>query len=61
MLISDKIKNADRVHKANNLIVQAIEHETNSNIISALLEASQQISDIHKACVAEMKYAKRED
>lgn len=58
-MLSDKIKNADRVHRANNLIVQAVEHENNSEIISELLEVSQMISDIHKACVADLKYAKR--
>jgi len=60
-MLSDKIKNADRVHRANNLIVQAVEHENNSEIISALLEVSQMISDIHKACVADLKYAKRSE
>lgn len=60
MLLGDKIKNADRIHRANNLIVQAIQNETNREIMSKMLEASQMISDIHKECVADFEYAKRE-
>lgn len=52
-MLSEKIKNADRVLKANTLIVQAIEHADNPNIMRQMLEVSQLISDIHKACVSD--------
>jgi len=61
MLLEDKIKNADRVHKANNLIVQAIQNETNRETMSKMLKVSQMISDIHKDCVADFQHARREE
>jgi len=61
MLLSDKIKNADRIHRANNLVVQAIENEENREILIKMLEVSQEISEIHQACIADLKHARRED
>ena len=58
-MLSDKIKNADRIHRANNLILQAVENEENREIMKLRLETSQAISDIHKACVADLKFAER--
>lgn len=52
--LTNKIKNADRVLKANNLIVQSIENADNPNIMRQMLDVSQRISDIHKACVADL-------
>lgn len=60
MKLQDKIKNADRVNKANNLIVQAIEFETNREIMNKMLEVSQLISDVHKECVADFRHARRD-
>lgn len=54
MKLTDKIKNADRVSKANNSIVQSIEHAGNPNIRRKMLEVSQMLSDIHKDCIAEL-------
>jgi len=61
MLLSDKIKNAERIHRANNLIVQAIENEENREILMQMLDVSQSISEIHKACVADLKHARRDE
>lgn len=61
MLLSDKIKNADRILKANELIVKAIENETNIDILKQMLDVSQAISDVHKACVADLINVRRDD
>ena len=61
MLLSDKIKNAERIHRANNLIVQAIVNEENREILMQMLDVSQSISEIHKACVADLKHARRDE
>ena len=60
-MLSDKIKNADRVLKANDLIVKAIEQETNREIMSLMLDVSQAISDVHKACISDLKHARRSE
>jgi len=59
-MLSEKIKNAERIHRANNLVMQAIEHESNREIMKQMLEVSQAISDVHKACIADLKFAERE-
>ena len=59
MTLEERIKNADRVNRANNFIVQAIEHESNTDIMELMLDVSQMISDVHKECVADFKNARR--
>ena len=60
-MLSDKIKNADRVLKANDLIVKAIEQETNREIMALMLDVSQAISDVHKACISDLMHARRSE
>ena len=59
-MLTEKIKNADRIHRANNFVVQAIENETNREIMKQMLAVSQAISDVHKACIADLKFAERD-
>lgn len=53
-MLTEKLKNADRINKANNLVLQAIENETNPEIITQMIEVSQHISDVHKSCIADL-------
>jgi len=59
MTLAEKVKNADRILKANDLIVKAIEQETNHEIMTLMLDVSQAISDVHKACISDLKHARR--
>lgn len=59
LTLAAKIENANRLMKANDLIIKAIENEKNEEILVQMLELSQAISDVHKACIADVRNVRK--